>query len=413
MLCTLVGAIYGAQSAYGSDIPLACERNFFVFMQQTDRDRTLMISKRKIQEDKEMKLRKLIALTVTVAAAFIFTACGNSEEEVQGPTGIFITYGDEQEDKEMKLRKLIALTVTVAAAFIFTACGNSEEEVQGPTGIFITYGDENQSYAFVDPETDMVFLAELPLDKIKDNKGNTLKLEDLKDGDKIQLAGSGIMTNSIPPIYADIKEAIRLEEGSEELAEKYRPLIEEYLDPPADPSMIPAFSIEFSQSAGTVSTAVYETSYEWNYTDDRPLIEEYLDPPADPSMIPAFSIEFSQSAGTVSTAVYETSYEWNYTDGNGEEQNLVLNEGSEAEYSMLDLEKESEEGTFYFSSNPKEMKLFEYVGEETKEVEVTKTEQGYTACFKPNMIYELQGIWENGTVNYKFYQNRARLYGLF
>ena len=282
-------------------------------MQQTDRDRTLIISKRKIQED-----------------------------------------------KEMKLRKLIALTVTVAAAFIFTACGNSEEEVQGPTGIFITYGDENQSYAFVDPETDMVFLAELPLDKIKDNKGNTLKLEDLKDGDKIQLAGSGIMTNSIPPIYADIKEAIRLEEGSEELAEKY-----------------------------------------------RPLIEEYLDPPADPSMIPAFSIEFSQSAGTVSTAVYETSYEWNYTDGNGEEQNLVLNEGSEAEYSMLDLEKESEEGTFYFSSNPKEMKLFEYAGEETKEVEVTKTEQGYTACFKPNMIYELQGIWENGTVNYKF-QTQSR-----
>lgn len=240
----------------------------------------------------------------------------------------------------MKFRKMMAITLSVITVLGLVACGTKKENEQaeevpsteGPIGIYITYGEEGHEYAFVNPETDQVFLAELPLDQIKDEDGNSLSLEDLHDGDCLQLTGSGIMTASIPPIYAGITEAVRLEEGTKEIEATYRPMVEEMLVETVDPSKTPDCSIEMTQSYGTVSTAIYETENE-----------------------------------------------------------------------PLKMEEATEEVILKFSSIPSDVKLFVQGENAMEEVELTKSDSGFTAILETDKSYEIQGTWESqGTITYQF-----------
>lgn len=269
----------------------------------------------------------------------------------------------------MKFKKLIAITLATVTVFSLAACGTNQKEEpannqqaelsedkteESIIGIFITYGDDG-SYGFVDKNTNTVFTAELPLDQIKDNNGNPLHLEDLKDGDELEFHGNIIMTASIPPIYAGITEVVRLEEGTKEVADKYRPMVEEELLIVADPSTIPTCSIETSQSYGDVSTAIYETSYDWNYVTE-----------------------------------------------DGKEQHQVANEVADAELSILDMEGERVEGTITFFPNPVEVTLLLHTADGTEEVALKADKAAYTATLEAGKTYEIQAKWEHGFVNYKF-----------
>lgn len=266
----------------------------------------------------------------------------------------------------MKLKKLLAITLSAVTILALGACGFKNEAEETPEsvetiGIYLTYGEDNESYAFVDPETDMVFLAELPLENIKDEKGNSLKLEELKDGDKLQLVGPGIMTASIPPIYAGITEAVKVENGSQEIVDKYLPMIEEVLVTTVDPSMIPECSIEMTQSYGTVTSAIYETTYDWTYTD---------------------------------------------TDGN--EQHTTLTDESATANEPFTMEEAVEEVTIHFSTAPSELKIFFHTESGTEEVFAEKSGSSYQTTLEAGTTYEIHGTWENGTVIYKFNTTMAK-----
>ena len=256
----------------------------------------------------------------------------------------------------MKLRKIIALSVASASILSVTACGTSKSD--GPKGIFITYGEDNEKYAFVNPEDETVFIAELPLDKITDKKGHAVEFDDLEDGDTIQLEGDLIQTNSIPPIYAGIEEVIVIKDGDESLADKYRPLVEQYL-----------------------------------------ALEE------DPSMVPSASVELEQEMGTVTTNLFASSCQWVYKNESGEEINNSLPEDESVEPTVLTLEETEEDGTLTFSSKPESFKLLLHTVNGTEEVPFEKDGSEYEIQLKANATYELQGTWANGTVNYKFTTN--------
>ena len=268
----------------------------------------------------------------------------------------------------MKLRKLIAITLAVLSVFTFIACGNNQKDkeakvktetsekpiAEAPVGVFITYGEDG-AYAFVDMETNSVFTAELPLDHMKDKDGNALKLEDLKDGDRLQFNGKLMMTASIPPMYAGISDVVRLEEGTADIVEKYYPLVEETMGIKADPSMIPTCTIESSQSFGDVAAAIYETSYDWSFETE-----------------------------------------------NGGIQHDVVNETEDSVNTVFEMEGSSVEGSISFFPNPTKVELFRYTADGSQEVELTQSGSKYAATLEAGYTYEIQGEWRNGFVTYKF-----------
>ncbi len=134
------------------------------------------------------------------------------------------------------------------------------------TGIYLTYGEEEEFYVFVDSKNETLFLAELPEGKIFDSKGQEISKDDLNAGDTVELYGTGAMMQSIPPQYGGVKKAILIKKGNGKIADQYQSLIDEIYQAP-NPDEIPTLSIENSQTNGIVMTSIHPCKYNWNYTD--------------------------------------------------------------------------------------------------------------------------------------------------
>lgn len=265
--------------------------------------------------------------------------------------------------------------VLLASVLIFgTGCGKkenaTEKKKETPTveGVYLTYGEEQEFYIFADVENETLFDAEIPEDQLFDKDGEKISKEELKAGDTVAIYGNGAVAQSLPPQYAGVTKVVRKEKGDQKTAEKYQPLIDEFYQAP-DPSEIPALSIENYQKLAVVSTSIEPVSYDWSYTKD---------------------------------------------DGTKENQKTedrsVLDQYQAGELPEIICDTDDTSLKFMFSRKPenvivKKWNIETAPGKEQEFTEESVTLDGTKAELKEaeaNYVYEVEAVWEGGTVKYGF-----------
>ena len=192
--------------------------------------------------------------------------------------------------------------------------------------------------------------------------------ENLQAGDTIEIYGNGAVTQSLPPQYAGVTKMIRTEKGDQKIAEKYQPLIDAFYQAP-DPSEIPTLSIENYQKLAIVSTSISPVSYDWSYTEDDGTTE-------------------SQKA----------------------EEGSILEQYQAGVLPEIICDAEDKSLKFMFSRKPEKVTVKKWSmetlsGEEEEFTEQDITMDGSEGELKEaevNSVYELEAVWENGTVKYGF-----------
>ena len=282
-------------------------------------------------------------------------------------------------------KKSRMIGVLLASVLLLAAgCGKKEdtkehttekkEETPTVEGIYLTYGEEQEYYIFADVKNNTLFDAEIPEEHLFDKNGEKLSREDLKVGDKVEIYGNGAVAQSLPPQYAGVTKMVRTEIGDKKTAESYQPLIDEFYQAP-DPSEIPMLSIENYQKLAVVSTSIEPIFHDWSYTgedgtketkktEEVPVMQQYqvgalpeiLCDAGDRSL----KLLFSRRPDQV------TVKRWNMETASQEEaeftEDTVPLDGSEAKIKEAEL----------------------------------------------NSVYEVEAVWENGTVRYGFTVSGAK-----
>lgn len=121
-------------------------------------------------------------------------------------------------------------------------------------------------HLFVGKENGMVFTANFP-EEIYDISGNKITKEQLKRGNVLELHGNGIMLESYPGQYPGINKMVVVEEGEPSDADEYQDIVDEFYQKP-DPAEPPALNIEYTTELAVVTAMINRGGYEWTYTDE-------------------------------------------------------------------------------------------------------------------------------------------------
>lgn len=274
----------------------------------------------------------------------------------------------------MKKKSRMIGVLLASVLILGTGCGKKEnttkekEEIPTVEGVYLTYGEEQEFYIFADIKNETLFEAEIPDGKLFDKNGEKISKENLQAGDTIEIYGNGAVTQSLPPQYAGVTKMIRTEKGDQKIAEKYQPLIDAFYQAP-DPSEIPTLSIENYQKLAIVSTSISPVSYDWSYTEDDGTTE-------------------SQKA----------------------EEGSILEQYQAGVLPEIICDAEDKSLKFMFSRKPEKVTVKKWSmetlsGEEEEFTEQDITMDGSEGELKEgevNSVYELEAVWENGTVKYGF-----------
>lgn len=272
----------------------------------------------------------------------------------------------------MKKKSRMIGVLLASVLILGTGCGKKEnttkekEEIPTVEGVYLTYGEEQEFYIFADIKNETLFEAEIPDGKLFDKNGEKISKENLQAGDTIEIYGNGAVTQSLPPQYAGVTKMIRTEKGDQKIAEKYQPLIDAFYQAP-DPSEIPTLSIENYQKLAIVSTSISPVSYDWSYTEDDGTTE-------------------SQKA----------------------EEGSILEKYQAGVLPEIICDAEDKSLKFMFSRKPEKVTVKKWSMEtlsgeaaEFTEQDVTMDEsEGELKEAEVNSVYELEAVWENGTVKY-------------
>lgn len=280
----------------------------------------------------------------------------------------------------MKKKSRMIGVLLASVLILGTGCGKKEnttkekEEIPTVEGVYLTYGEEQEFYIFADIKNETLFEAEIPDGKLFDKNGEKISKENLQAGDTIEIYGNGVVTQSLPPQYAGVTKMIRTEKGDQKIAEKYQPLIDAFYQAP-DPSEIPTLSIENYQKLAIVSTSISPVSYDWSYTEDDGTTE-------------------SQKA----------------------EEGSILEKYQAGVLPEIICDAEDKSLKFMFSRKPEKVTVKKWSMEtlsgeaaEFTEQDVTMDEsEGELKEAEVNSVYELEAVWENGTVKYGFTVSGAK-----
>lgn len=280
----------------------------------------------------------------------------------------------------MKKKSRMIGVLLASVLILGTGCGKKEnttkekEEIPTVEGVYLTYGEEQEFYIFADIKNETLFEAEIPDGKLFDKNGEKISKENLQAGDTIEIYGNGAVTQSLPPQYAGVTKMIRTEKGDQKIAEKYQPLIDAFYQAP-DPSEIPTLSIENYQKLAIVSTSISPVSYGWSYTEDDGTTE-------------------SQKA----------------------EEGSILEKYQAGVLPEIICDAEDKSLKFMFSRKPEKVTVKKWSmetlsGEAAEFTEQDVTMDGSKGELKEaevNSVYELEAVWENGTVKYGFTVSGAK-----
>lgn len=280
----------------------------------------------------------------------------------------------------MKKKSRMIGVLLASVLILGTGCGKKEnttkekEEIPTVEGVYLTYGEEQEFYIFADIKNETLFEAEIPDGKLFDKNGEKISKENLQAGDTIEIYGNGAVTQSFPPQYAGVTKMIRTEKGDQKIAEKYQPLIDAFYQAP-DPSEIPTLSIENYQKLAIVSTSISPVSYDWSYTEDDGTTE-------------------SQKA----------------------EEGSILEKYQAGVLPEIICDAEDKSLKFMFSRKPEKVTVKKWSmetlsGEAAEFTEQDVTMDGSEGELKEaevNSVYELEAVWENGTVKYGFTVSGAK-----
>lgn len=280
----------------------------------------------------------------------------------------------------MKKKSRMIGVLLASVLILGTGCGKKEnttkekEEIPTVEGVYLTYGEEQEFYIFADIKNETLFEAEIPDGKLFDKNGEKISKENLQAGDTIEIYGNGAVTQSLPPQYAGVTKMVRTEKGDQKIAEKYQPLIDAFYQAP-DPSEIPTLSIENYQKLAIVSTSISPVSYDWSYTEDDGTTE-------------------SQKA----------------------EEGSILEKYQAGVLPEIICDAEDKSLKFMFSRKPEKVTVKKWSMEtlsgeaaEFTEQDVTMDEsEGELKEAEVNSVYELEAVWENGTVKYGFTVSGAK-----
>ena len=280
----------------------------------------------------------------------------------------------------MKKKSRMIGVLLASVLILGTGCGKKEIQLKKKRkyrtveGVYLTYGEEQEFYIFADIKNETLFEAEIPDGKLFDKNGEKISKENLQAGDTIEIYGNGAVTQSLPPQYAGVTKMIRTEKGDQKIAEKYQPLIDAFYQAP-DPSEIPTLSIENYQKLAIVSTSISPVSYDWSYTEDDGTTE-------------------SQKA----------------------EEGSILEKYQAGVLPEIICDAEDKSLKFMFSRKPEKVTVKKWSMEtlsgeaaEFTEQDVTMDEsEGELKEAEVNSVYELEAVWENGTVKYGFTVSGAK-----
>ena len=280
----------------------------------------------------------------------------------------------------MKKKSRMIGVLLASVLILGTGCGKKEnttkekEEIPTVEGVYLTYGEEQEFYIFADIKNETLFEAEIPDGKLFDKNGEKISKENLQAGDTIEIYGNGAVTQSLPPQYAGVTKMIRTEKGDQKIAEKYQPLIDAFYQAP-DPSEIPTLSIENYQKLAIVSTSISPVSYDWSYTEDDGTTE-------------------SQKA----------------------EEGSILEKYQAGVLPEIICDAEDKSLKFMFSRKPEKVTVKKWSmetlsGEAAEFTEQDVTMDGSEGELKEaevKSVYELEAVWENGTVKYGFTVSGAK-----
>lgn len=280
----------------------------------------------------------------------------------------------------MKKKSRMIGVLLASVLILGTGCGKKEnttkekEEIPTVEGVYLTYGEEQEFYIFADIKNETLFEAEIPDGKLFDKNGEKISKENLQAGDTIEIYGNGAVAQSLPPQYAGVTKMIRTEKGDQKIAEKYQPLIDAFYQAP-DSSEIPTLSIENYQKLAIVSTSISPVSYDWSYTEDDGTTE-------------------SQKA----------------------EEGSILEKYQAGVLPEIICDAEDKSLKFMFSRKPEKVTVKKWSvetlsGEAAEFTEQDVTMDGSEGELKEaevNSVYELEAVWENGTVKYGFTVSGAK-----
>ena len=203
-----------------------------------------------------------------------------------------------------------------------------------------------------------------------DENGNAIDPSEIKKGDFLQVEGDGIMLNSYPGQYPGISRIMRISGGTEADAEKFDEELSQIL-PEKDPSEIPFLNLCYTQPNAQVTAMATQGGYTWSYVDE---------------------------------------------DGNG--QNVVADSAFILEWTELsDLHTANDEGKtdlkLVFSEEPDSVTAERWPAEdrgqnfgngypEGESVSVEHAESWSIPGAEAGYIYEVDAVFENGTVSYGF-----------
>lgn len=234
---------------------------------------------------------------------------------------------------------------------------NEEAEEIVMTAMYLTYG-EGQSI-FVDINNGSPFTAQFPEGELYDETGSKIAKEDLSRGDVLKIYGNGIMMQSYPGQYPGVTKMTIDKKGTDTDADKYNDLIAQIYQEP-DPAEPPTLSVEYRQPEAIVNAVVTRGGYQWSYEKEDGETESV-------------------------TTDSEDITKWK------EINDITLSEPAQA---SLDFSKDPDSvNAERFTKEPASSKgeKVEVVNQDGKWL-IESMEAGY--------IYRIQGVWENGTVEF-------------
>ena len=154
-------------------------------------------------------------------------------------------------------RNLNADTASAAAD------SNRAEEVQ--KAVFLA--EDSGLWYLGDLEYGNIYVTHTPSDTLYDENGNAIDPSEIKKGDFLQVEGDGIMLNSYPGQYPGISRIMRISGGTEADAEKFDEELSQIL-PEKDPSEIPFLSLCYTQPNAQVTAMATQGGYTWSYVDE-------------------------------------------------------------------------------------------------------------------------------------------------
>lgn len=247
-----------------------------------------------------------------------------------------------------------------------TAYGDMAEKVQ--KAVFLA--EDSGEWYLGDLEHGSIYVTQTPSDILYDENGNPLDPSEVKKGDFLQIEGDGIMLESYPGQYPGITRICKISGGTKADAEKFGEELSQIL-PEKDPSEIPFLNLCYTQPDAQVTAMATQGGYTWSYVDE---------------------------------------------DGNG--QNVVADSPFILEWSELnDLNTANDEGKtdleLVFSEEPDSVTAERWPAEDRgkdfggdypagEHVSVNHAESWSIPGAEAGYIYEVDAVFENGTVTYGF-----------